>query len=100
MRKQPSQHDGERLRQALQKATSTAHVMVPDWKKPENEQSQRLRRAAIPKPTGRKLNDTNNRGAKKAANTSPAKTTAATLLKSGIGKATTEAFGVPPIKLV
>ena len=59
--------DRERLRQALEKSTSTKHNLVPDWKKSENEQQSQLRRAAVPKPSGRKLNDANNRAAKKRA---------------------------------
>ena len=92
--------DRARLKQALEKSSSTQHTMVPNWKRSENEQSNRIRRGAVPKPVGRKLNEHNNLAAKKRSNTSPPKVTAATLLASGVGKKTTEAFGVPPLQLV
>ena len=92
--------DTARLKDALEKSSSTAHVLVPNWKKSENEQQSRLRRAAVPQPVGRKLNDHNNAAAKKRANLSPPKATAATLRGSGVGIKTTEAFGVAPLQLL
>jgi hypothetical protein len=92
--------DRERLRQALQKSTSTAHVLVPNWKQSENEQQSQLRRARVPAPTGRKLNSANNAAAKKAAKTMTPAATAATYAQSGVGIKTTEAFGVKPVGLL
>ena len=70
-----------RLRQTLAAATSTAH-------------GKNLR------PTGRKKNDANTPALKKAANTSPPKVTASTMLASGVGKKSREAFGVAPLEIL
>jgi hypothetical protein len=97
--KNPRQkRDTERLRQALQQSTSTQHVIVPASRNAENEQQNRLRRAAVPQ--GRKLNANNNAAAKKAAKTMSPQATKSTLLQSGVGIKTTEAFGVKPLQLI
>ncbi len=73
--------DRQRLKKALSKSTSTPH---------DNNLQ----------PSARKQNDANNSHLKKGANTSPPEVTKSTMLKSGVGIATTRAFGVPPLKLL
>ena len=89
--------DRARLKDALQKSSSTVHVLVPNWKKSENEQQSRLRRASAPKPAGRKLNDTNNAAAKRRAKTTTTAGDREAARQSGIGIKTGRAFGIPPI---
>jgi hypothetical protein len=87
--------DHERLRQALEKSTSTPHTLV-DWKKgKENQETQVLARGRVPVPVGRKQNDSNNTRLAKAAKTN--RTAKADLRAQGIGANTKRAFGVPPI---
>lgn len=90
--------DRQRLKEALQKSTSTKHVIVPSPQKRENEQQSRIRRGAV--PSGRKLNSHNNAQAKKAARTLSPEATAATFAQSGVTARAGEAFGVKPVSLL
>jgi hypothetical protein len=90
--------DRERLRQALEKSTSTEHVLVPNWKRSENEQQSQLRRGRVPAPRGRKLNDSNNKKARQQ--NTLVRSTKATDEQSGVGIRTREAFGVKPVSLL
>jgi hypothetical protein len=50
---EPTIRDRQNLRDALVKSSPTEHVIVPNWKQPENEQTDRLRRARL-QPKGDK----------------------------------------------
>jgi len=94
--------DRQRLRQALEKSTSTPHrALVPNWKKSENEQQSQLRRARVSvAPSAPKQNTHNNSVMKKGAKLVKAETVRAAEIQTGQGARSRRAFGVKPLELI